>query len=498
MIDFINFYLEANMCLLALGGIYYLFLARERQFQLQRFYILLILVISLIVPVLSWDIGGASTASDIWVMMLPELVIGDITPTLTPAKIHFGSFITSSLVILYFIGVLVLITLLLSRLFQILKFYSLRKPKQEFIEGQLVLPTNGQFPTFSFFHLLFFDNTLPVSLEERMKILQHEKVHIMQYHSVDIIFIELAKSFFWINPMIWALQYSTQNIHEYLADEYITKDHNPDEYSSLLAKMALNQMALPLGNHFNKSLVLKRIKMMKTPKSKLSFWKWGSAMTVTSLVAILLSCNDDVINDVNEVMSTAKQVEIPVHLQDKVAVLKEKYPNAEFVYLETDISSADEVDKLQEIDQKTIAYMEKREDSEMIGLLINKNGPLEQLEEFNETNEIFSIVEEPAMPIGGYDAFYAFISDNLKYPVDARKNGVEGRVYVQFIVDEEGNVSDVIPVKGIGGGCDEAAASVVATSGKWSPPMQNGQKVKQRIILPISFKLPEPPPTTEG
>jgi protein TonB len=104
-------------------------------------------------------------------------------------------------------------------------------------------------------------------------------------------------------------------------------------------------------------------------------------------------------------------------------------------------------------------------------------------------DEVFTIVEDAAMPPGGYSAFYKFIGDKMKYPSQARRMGIEGKVYVQFVVDKDGSITEVQAVKGIGAGCDEEAVRVLRSAPKWSPPKQRGKPVKQRIILPITFKL---------
>lgn len=106
-----------------------------------------------------------------------------------------------------------------------------------------------------------------------------------------------------------------------------------------------------------------------------------------------------------------------------------------------------------------------------------------------EVEEIFTIVEEGAEPIGGYPAFYKFIQKELKYPSQARRMGVEGKVYIQFVVEKDGKITDVKVMKGVGAGCDEEAARVVGASPAWKAGKQRGRNVKQRIVLPIAFKL---------
>ena len=106
-----------------------------------------------------------------------------------------------------------------------------------------------------------------------------------------------------------------------------------------------------------------------------------------------------------------------------------------------------------------------------------------------EVDEIFTIVEENAMPTGGMTTFYRYLVDNMKYPPQARRLGVEGKVTLQFVVDKNGSISDVMVLKGIGSGCDEEAVRVMKNAPPWSPGKQRGKPVKQRCIMPISFKM---------
>jgi protein TonB len=102
--------------------------------------------------------------------------------------------------------------------------------------------------------------------------------------------------------------------------------------------------------------------------------------------------------------------------------------------------------------------------------------------------QIFEVVEEQPEPEGGIEAFYKFVGKELRYPAQANRMGVEGRVFVQFVVDEKGNVSDVKAVKGIGAGADEEAVRVIKLT-KWKPGKQRGRAVKVRMIMPVMFKL---------
>lgn len=109
--------------------------------------------------------------------------------------------------------------------------------------------------------------------------------------------------------------------------------------------------------------------------------------------------------------------------------------------------------------------------------------------EEEEADKIFLVVEQPASPKGGMSAFYAFVSQNIRYPAQARRLGVEGKVFVEFVVEKDGSLSSFTVIKGIGAGCDEEAIRILQLSPQWTPGKQRGQPVKQRMVLPIHFKM---------
>ena len=106
-----------------------------------------------------------------------------------------------------------------------------------------------------------------------------------------------------------------------------------------------------------------------------------------------------------------------------------------------------------------------------------------------EETEIFTVVEEnPGFP-GGDEARIQYLQSNMKYPTMARESGIQGKVYVTFVVEKNGNVTDVKILRGIGGGCDEEAIRVVKAMPKWTPGKQRGKAVRVQFNLPIQFTL---------
>lgn len=102
---------------------------------------------------------------------------------------------------------------------------------------------------------------------------------------------------------------------------------------------------------------------------------------------------------------------------------------------------------------------------------------------------IFTLVEDAANFKGGKEEMYSFIYDNLIYPENARKRRIEGRVFVQFVVEKDGSLTEVQIVKGIGGGADEEALRLFNAMPPWEPARQRGMVVRQKLIESINFKL---------
>jgi protein TonB len=106
-----------------------------------------------------------------------------------------------------------------------------------------------------------------------------------------------------------------------------------------------------------------------------------------------------------------------------------------------------------------------------------------------ETEAIYTFLQESASPKGGMQSFYSYVSEKIKFPTQAVRMGIEGKVFVEFVVNKDGTLTDVKAVKGIGAGCDEEAVRVVKSAPAWNPGKQRGKPVRQRHTVPISFRL---------
>jgi protein TonB len=107
----------------------------------------------------------------------------------------------------------------------------------------------------------------------------------------------------------------------------------------------------------------------------------------------------------------------------------------------------------------------------------------------DEQPEVYNVVEvDPEFP-GGIEALYKYLAENITYPQQAKDSGIQGRVYVTFVVEKDGSITGAKVLRGIGGGCDEEALRVVNAMPKWTPGKQLGEPVRVQFNLPVVFKL---------
>lgn len=110
-------------------------------------------------------------------------------------------------------------------------------------------------------------------------------------------------------------------------------------------------------------------------------------------------------------------------------------------------------------------------------------------EDNNKIVEVFSVSEKPSFGIGGDNEFRTWVAENINYPQEPLDNGIQGRVFVQFIVEKDGSISNVIVVRSVDPELDKEAVRVVSLSPKWNPGKQQGDPVRVRFTFPITFSL---------
>ena len=171
-----------------------------------------------------------------------------------------------------------------------------------------------------------------------------------------------------------------------------------------------------------------------------------------------------------------EMVEITKQEQPKVQPPQPKPQVTQIEVVEDDVEVEDEIDINAEVDQDEVI-----EEYEFT--------PPEIEEEEIVEAEIFKVVEEmPEFP-GGAAKMMEYIQKNIKYPMMARESDIQGRVFVSFVVEPDGSITNVAVLRGIGGGCDEEALRVVQSMPNWKPGKQRGSAVRCSFTVPIIFKL---------
>lgn len=144
---------------------------------------------------------------------------------------------------------------------------------------------------------------------------------------------------------------------------------------------------------------------------------------------------------------------------------------------------AEELPTIEELKHNEVAAVEIDGDAEVVF-----EEPVEEVV-VEDTDEIFTVVEQQPEFAGGYDALAEYLRANMQYPKTARKMGIEGTVHVSFLVSKTGSISEVKVLRGITADCDKEAIRVVEKMPSWKPGKQNGHPVHVRLVMPLKFRL---------
>jgi len=431
MSNFILYLTESAGSLIILYMVYWLFLRRDTFFMMNRLYLLGMVFFSLMVPLIPIPLLPSAQISDMIIMLEPVLISPEKVETIAAGNLQWIEIAW----VIYITGVVIFTSRFLVQLMQ-LYFITRRSGINRHKDLRLVFVDRGYSP-FSFFNLIFInDKEIPDDSLET--ILAHERVHVKQAHSCDLLIVEILTILQWFNPFAWLIGRDLKSIHEFLADEGVLRSGmDRTNYQEMILNKTMGIQVNNLTNNFNVSLLKKRIIMMTKIRSSM----WTKIKFVLVLPAILL------------VISLLSASTTPVHL------------------------TGDNTGK-PAVKQETHALPS--------GQQAGEKSPGTKAPSNPDTN-VYSVVDKvPSFP-GGQDACTKFILKNIRYPEEALKNGIKGTVFVTFIVKTDGTVTDVKIMRGIGGGCDEESLRVVSMMPKWIPGSIKGKPVNVAFVLPIKY-----------
>ena len=435
--------------------------------------------------------------------MLPEVIV---TTNTTPSRFSVWQVMGG----IYLIGVGVMTLLFLIKLGRLVVLI-IRSPKRKMSSCTAVF-TGREQGSFSFFCYAFFPNE-----NVDPDIMRHEMSHISHRHSWDILFAEVMMILQWFNPFIYLYKKELQSLHEYQADrDVVATGVDKKNYMMLILQQCTAVDFSGMSNNFSLILTKKRIKMItRNEKAKGLWWRLLATLPV---LAILMIANTKVTAQEKKAVDKPITVETgrfeifdddgaPMQLKDTVFYAVD----GSYVKFETSDSfqpeSGEPCKKLtvtsydadgNQRNNFFITETERRGDTSTYTIEpFTLSGNLfEQLFDLATSYEdtVYQIVEQMPQYTGGEEAMMKYVAENIKYPQAAKDKNISGRVFVSFVIEKDGSVSNVKVVRGIGGGCDEEAARVIKEMPKWKPGMQKGKPVRVNYMMPIFFKLDDGQP----
>ena len=420
--------LQVNVGLILFYALYKLVCTRDTFFRSRRFILIVSLVLPFILPFI--DVREWLESRDRMIMLTHfdySAVLPEIVVGSEAVETGNRVFVLSEWIgYLYLAGVVALLVRLAVQAFSLYRLI-VRMPEKE-INGVCVKCLNDPSGPFSFFGWIFM-NPAAVKEDEISEILTHEMAHVKQHHSVDVLLAEMVSICCWMNPFAWLLKREVRLNLEFLADRKVMEaGFATKSYQYHLLGLAYNHK-YGLSNNFNFSHLKQRIIMMNKKKSNAA-GHIKYALFVLPAFALLVAGNISCSQDASQTEDAKEEVVAPVSPEAKEA-------------------PADSTAK----------------------------------------EEVFMVAEQmPEFP-GGMKELLKFLQDNLKYPENAMKNNVQGRVIVQFVVEKDGTPTEFKVARSVDPDLDAEALRVLQTMPKWKPGMQRGKIVRVKFTVPVSFKL---------
>lgn len=415
-------YLIKSTSILLVSLVYYkLFLRKQTFFTLSRWYLLSALLIAIITPFIYIEIQSSLSGLSIhqpvknYVShLLDEVYVLGNLPS-EDIIVNHASY--NWLYAIYWIGVAGLTCRYIFAFIQI-QYLIHHNPHYHFHNLNIVFLTNQQ-SSFSYFNYLFINFSL--SREDRRKIFEHEKIHICQHHSLDLLISEIICISNWFNPLVWIFKNAITENHEYITDHQMIRKFHIGSYLDLLIRQTFKS-TFSFTNYFSCTNLKKRTIMMTKKQSRkcriLSF------IPITAILITLLygfiCCNN----------------------------------------------------------------INKNESSEYTKAIVSEQSLIQ------EKDSIFFVVVEKMPEFPGEKSIQKWIHENVKYPEIALENGIQGKVYVKFIIEKDGTVTEPKVIKGVDTSLDKEAIRVIQSMPKWKPGKQRGKTVRVSFTIPINFSLP--------
>ena len=452
---FFVYILKSSVCLAAFYLFYRLLLSRETFHRFNRVALLSILLLSCLLPLVEVTVEKQTEVHQTMMTLEQWLMLADMMNTAESMDLQAEEVTVTWIQVALLVYLAGILFFALRNGYSLLKLGGLLKSgRKENLskytgDGEKVTLIVHEHDIAPFSWMKYIVISKKDLDENGREILIHELAHIQNRHSWDLLVADICIFFQWFNPASWLLKQELQNIHEYEADEaVIEKGVDAKQYQLLLIKKAVGTRLYSMANSFNHSKLKKRITMMLKEKS--SPWARLKYLYVLPVAAIAVTAfARPEVSDKVEKISSVKVNDLAAIVETKVA------------------ESAGDTTK-----PADVKYVPAEVRKRLKGTLV------------------FEVAEEmPEFPGGGMSAFMDYIKTNMRYPASAKENGTQGRVTVQFVVDEDGSIKDSKVLRSVDKDMDAEALRLINTMPKWKPGRQKGQPVAVKFTVPVMFRL---------
>ena len=483
-----DFLIKSAISLGVLLLAYHFLLEKEKMHQFNRFYLLFSLVFSFVIPFITIEV----------IQKIATPIIQKNSPIqINKESIVFVSETNYLPIILWSIYGLVTLFLTIRFVRNIMKIITKKNSNTriEYKNAQLVLLKEEVLPH-TFLNYIFMSEMDYNNQKIEAELFSHELTHVSQKHTFDVLFIEFLKTIFWFNPIFIFYKKAMQLNHEFLADEKVVNYYNNIPfYQNLLLSKANENQPFYLASNLNYLLTKKRLIMMtKTTSKKTALLK--KATLIPLLMSLVFSiCTKVVAQETtdkegkdNYLTQEAYYKKTTFKIKNEKGVIVAEKKHAQLTQAEKKL-----VPSLL-VGGKTLPTKEKLDE------LLKKGGPDEIIidafdpkniktkkEDSNAVYNTSEITVNPEFP-NGMEAFYKFVGENFTMPKTPNDVKLTGKTYVTFIIEANGEISNIKVLRDIGYGTGEEAIRVLKLSPKWLPGKINDEAVRTAYSLPITIQ----------
>ena len=510
----LNYIFETTVCWSFFYLLYVLWLRKETFFHANRAYLIGTLFLGLLIPTIDFiPTQQPIVIQDVTVYLNEITVLAEGNP-----KPDAPFQISELPMLIYWLGVAVCLLRFFMGMGGILCLFIgseiIRK------ENHILVRTAREHAPFSFLNFFFMYKKMNLNEAEWQQITRHEEAHIRGVHTLDVLLVEVLAIVFWFNPLIYLYKHAVRNVHEYLADAAVIKTVPMVHYGRFLVRLALP--GFRMANNFNHSQLKKRIIMMtKMQSSKFALAKYILFIPLTLLMLIIFSCKEDIqniaikdaTNDLQVSLLYTPDLEFFGEFNNAPENRTETSEKGNVLYAAENRTTA----SLEEFEQEMKIEYAKLTDSaeqeafkqtfiEELGKRLNIENLLVAFtipnEDISDKNTLYTIVDEmPRFPGCEHETnsderkkcaekqMLQHIYSNVVYPAEAKKTGKEGMVVVSFVVEADGQITNLEILRSVGYGTDEEVIRIVENMPNWTPGIHHGEAVRVKYNLPVRFKL---------